>query len=196
MSAKPFFLSFDGSPNPPSTDRLLNALEHHKVPAAFFMEGKRLENEADCARRVLAAGHDIGNHAYTHPDFDKIPIKECIQEVEMTQEIIHKELAIYPTMLRPPGGLLTVEVEHTFLAMGFDIILWSYSVRDWEGPDAQAVSYRILSQAVPGAIIACHDRVEWLVETLDIVIPALRQEGYIFRRISESGNKGVVRKGI
>ncbi|RQW77918.1 MAG: polysaccharide deacetylase family protein [Methanothrix sp.] len=196
MSEKSFYLSFDGSPNPPSTDRLLNALKHHKVPAAFFMEGKRLEKEADCARRVQASGHDIGNHAYTHPDFDKILIQECIREVEMTQQIIHKELGIYPTMLRPPGGLLTDEVENTFLAMGFDIILWSFSVRDWEGPDAQAVSKRILSQAIHGAIIACHDRVQWLVETLDIVIPALRQEGYIFRRISESSMKGVVRKGI
>lgn len=195
MSEKTFFLSFDGAPNPPSTDHLLNALKHHGVLATFFMEGKRLEKEADCARRVLAAGHDVGNHAYTHPEFDKIPIHECIREVEMTQQIIHKELGFYPTMLRPPGGLLTDEVERTFLAMGFDIILWSYSVRDWEGPNAQAVSKRILSQAIPGGIIACHDRVEWLVETLDIVIPTLRQEGYIFRRISESSQKGVVRKG-
>jgi peptidoglycan/xylan/chitin deacetylase (PgdA/CDA1 family) len=195
MSEKTFFLSFDGAPNPPSTDHLLNALKHHGVLATFFMEGKRLEKEADCARRVLAAGHDVGNHAYTHPEFDKIPIHECIREVEMTQQIIHKELGFYPTMLRPPGGLLTDEVERTFLAMGFDIILWSYSVRDWEGPNAQAVSKRILSQAIPGGIIACHDRVEWLVETLDIVIPALRREGYIFCRISESSQKGVVRKG-
>ncbi len=195
MVKKNFFLSFDGAPNPPSTDNLLEALKRHDVLATFFMEGKRLEVEAACARRVLAAGHDIGNHAYTHPEFDKIPIQECIREVKMTQEIIHKELGFYPTMLRPPGGSLTDEVERTFLRMGFDIILWSYSVRDWEGPDAQAVSRRILSQAIPGGIIACHDRVEWLTETLDLVIPALRQDGYIFRRLSENGKKGVVRIG-
>jgi peptidoglycan/xylan/chitin deacetylase (PgdA/CDA1 family) len=195
MSEKTFYLSFDGAPNPPGTDCLLNALKFHDVLATFFLEGKRLEQEADCARRVLAAGHDIGNHAYTHPDFDKVRIQECIREVEMTQQIIHQELGVYPTMLRPPGGLLTNEVERTFLKMGFDIVLWSYSVRDWEGPDAQAVSTRILTQAIPGGIIACHDRVEWLVDTLDIVIPALRKDGYIFRRISESSQKGVIRKG-
>jgi peptidoglycan-N-acetylglucosamine deacetylase len=195
MSEKPFYLSFDGSPNPPATDRLLNALSQHGVFATFFMEGRRLENEADCARRVLSAGHDVGNHAYHHPEFDKISIQECVREVEMTQQIIHKELGFYPSLLRPPGGLLTDEVADTFLAKGFDIILWSYSVRDWEGPNAKAVAERILSQALPGGIIACHDHVNWLVETLDIVIPVLRQEGYCFRKVSESGKRGIVRNG-
>jgi len=195
MNEKTFYLSFDGSPNPPATDRLLAALDRHQVKASFFMEGKRLENEADCARRVLAAGHDAGNHSYNHPLFDSISLEECAREVEMTQEIMHRELGFYPTSLRPPAGNLTEAVTQYFLSKGFDIALWSYSVRDWEGPDAKAVSERILSQAFPGAIIACHDRVEWLIQTLDIVIPALRAEGYIFRKISESGKKGLIRSG-
>ncbi|NPV57054.1 MAG: polysaccharide deacetylase family protein [Anaerolineae bacterium] len=193
---KCFYLTFDGSPNPPATDRLLNALARHGVQAGFFMEGRRLELESDCARRVLAAGHDIGNHSYNHPEFDKLPIEDCMQEVEQTQAIIQRALGFYPRLLRPPMGLLTPEVETTFVEKGFDIILWSYSVRDWEGPDAQAVAGRILSQAVPGAIIACHDRVEWLVDTLDIVIPALRRQGFEFRKISECGRRGVVRIGV
>jgi peptidoglycan/xylan/chitin deacetylase (PgdA/CDA1 family) len=195
MNEKSFYLSFDGSPNPPATDRLLEALQRHNVLATFFMEGRRLEKEAECARRVVTAGHDVGNHSYNHPEFDSIPIGECIREVEMTQQIMHQELGFYPTLLRPPAGLLTEEVERTFLAKGFDIILWSYSVKDWEGPDAKAVSERILNQAEPGAIIACHDKVDWLTKTLDIVIPRLRQDGYVFRRISECGEKGVVRIG-
>ena len=194
MQQKTFYLSFDGSPHPPATDRLLNALDSLNIKAAFFMEGRRLENEADCARRVLAAGHDVGNHSYNHPEFDKIPIAECIKEVELTQAIMHQELGFYPTMLRPPAGLLTKEVEETFLAKGFDIILWSYSVKDWEGPDALAVSKRILDQAFPGAIIACHDKVDWLIDTLDLIVPALRKAGYVFKKISESALHGTIRK--
>src|SRR5665648_963924 len=130
MQQKTFYLSFDGSPHPPATDRLLNALERYGIKSSFFMEGKRLEKEADCARRVQAAGHDVGNHSYNHPEFDKIPLEECITEVEMTQAIMHQELGFYPTLLRPPAGLLTKEVEDTFLAMGFDVVLWRYSVKD------------------------------------------------------------------
>lgn len=192
---KAFYLSFDGSPNPPATDRLLNCLSNFGVQATFFMEGRRLETEADCARRVQAAGHDIGNHSYNHPEFDKIPIQECIQEVAFTQEIIHKELGFFPTLLRPPAGLLTKEVKDTFLALGFDIVLWSYSVRDWEGPDAKSVAHRILSQAVPGAIIALHDKTEWLIEILEIIIPKLTLVGYTFRKISQIPKRGVIKIG-
>lgn len=195
ISEKSFYLSFDGSPNPPATDRLLNALEKHKIKATFFMEGKRVENEPDCARRVQAAGHDIGNHSYNHPEFDKIPIEECIQEVNLTQEIIKKELGFYPTLLRPPSGILTEEVEKTFLTKGFDIVQWTYSVKDWEGPDAKFISQKILRQAIPGAIIALHDRTEFLVEVLDAIIPALKTEGYKFKKITESNQKGVIVSG-
>ena len=192
---KVFYLSFDGSPNPPATDRLLNVLDSHQIQATFFMEGRRLEKEAECARRVQAAGHDIGNHSYNHPEFDKIPIDECIKEVEMTQAIIHKELGFYPKLLRPPSGYLTDIVETTFIQKGFDIVLWSYSVRDWEGPDAKSVAERILSQAFSGAIVALHDRTEWLIDILDLVIPSLRSRGYIFKRIAESGIKGLIKSG-
>ena len=130
----------------------------------------------------------------TIPNLIRSRLKECITEVEMTQAIMHKELGFYPTLLRPPAGLLTKEVEETFLAKGFDICLWSYSVKDWEGPNAAAVSKRILDQAFPGAIIACHDMVDWLIDTLDIIVPALRKEGYVFKKISESGQHGTIRK--
>ena len=192
---KNFYLSFDGSPNPPATDRLLNCLAAYDIKATFFMEGRRFEKEADCARRVQKAGHDIGNHSYNHPEFDKIPIQECIIEVEQTQQIIFRKLGFYPTLLRPPAGLLTQIVEETFLSKGFDIVLWSYSVRDWEGPDAKAVTQRILSQAIPGAIIALHDRTEWLIEILDNIIPALRSKGYQFGKISQIEKKGVIKLG-
>jgi peptidoglycan/xylan/chitin deacetylase (PgdA/CDA1 family) len=195
MDIKPFYLSFDGSPYPPATDRLLNCLSNYGIQATFFMEGRRLETEADCARRVQAAGHDIGNHSYNHPEFDKIPIQECIREVELTQAIIYKELGFYPKFLRPPAGLLTKEVEKTFLAKDFNIVLWSYSVRDWEGPDTKSVAQRILSQAIPGAIIALHDKTEWLIEILEIIIPKLTLDGYTFRKISQIHYKGVIKTG-
>ena len=192
---KPFFLTFDGSPNPPATDNLLKALDAFGIKATFFMEGRRLEEEAECARRIQVAGHDIGNHSYNHPEFDKIPIEDCIQEVALTQKIIYQELGFYPTLLRPPAGLLTKIVENTFLDQGFDIVLWSYSVRDWEGPDSKSVVNRILSQAFPGAIIALHDRTEWLLEILDDIVPALLNQGYQFKRISEAGKHGLIKVG-
>lgn len=193
MNEKPFYLTFDGSPNPPATDKLLHKLDQFGIHATFFMEGRRLEKEADCARRVLAAGHDVGNHSYNHPAFDAISIENCIHEVEMTQAIITRELGFTPTLLRPPVGILPPQVGETFLARGFDIILWSYSVKDWEGPDVASVCNRILEPAYPGAIIALHDRYEGLVQTLNVVIPELLNKGYTFKKISDAAQHGIIK---
>lgn len=193
MAAKTFYLSFDGAPNPPGTDNVLAALARHEVKAAFFMEGRRLEDQAECARRVLAAGHDIGNHSYNHPEFDTVPLEVCIEEVEKTDQILFEKLGIQTRLLRPPAGRLTPQVEREFLRRGYDIVLWSYSIKDWIGPAAAAVAERVLSQARDQAIIVFHDRVEWVPQTLDFIIPRLKEQGYQFKKISESGRSGVIR---
>ena len=190
---KRFYLTFDGAPNPPGTDDLLHTLARHQVPACFFMEGRRLEKEADCARRVLAAGHDVGNHSYTHPRFDEISLEACLEEVERTDAIMAAKLDVRPALFRPPWGKLTPPVEQALLERNYTIVLWSYSIRDWEGPDAEAIAGRLLEQARDGAIVVFHDRVRWNPAALDIVIPELRQRGYAFGRVSEIPGGGVIR---
>ncbi|HSM56299.1 MAG TPA: polysaccharide deacetylase family protein [Candidatus Sulfomarinibacteraceae bacterium] len=194
MCEKRFYLTFDGAPNPPGTDKILQVLAHHAVPAAFFMEGRRLETEAECARRVRDAGHDVGNHTYNHPTFDAISLAECLEEVTRTDDILEAELGRRPTLLRPPFGILTPATQQVLLERGYTIVLWSVSIRDWEGPDAGAIAQRLLQQVRDGAIVVFHDHVPWNPDALDIVIPALRDQGYTFGRISEiARGSGIIR---
>ena len=104
MSEKTFFLTFDGAPHPPQTDNVLAKLEKHAIKATFFMEGHRLESEGECGRRVLAAGHEVGNHSYSHPEFNTIPIEQCREEIQRTDNIIFDQLGIRPRYMRPPAG--------------------------------------------------------------------------------------------
>jgi len=138
--SKAFYLTFDGAPNPPGTDRILDILAKYDVKATFFMEGKRLENNAECARRVLQAGHDIGNHSYNHPNFDSIPLELCLEEVYKTEKILAEKLDLKTKLIRPPAGKLNKGVEKALINLGYTIVLWSYSVRDWEGPDAESIA--------------------------------------------------------
>lgn len=192
METKTFYLTFDGSPNPPGTDNVLAALARHGVQASFFMEGRRLVDQAECARRVMAAGHDVGNHSYNHPEFDTVPIEVCIEEVEKTDRIVFEKLGIKLHYLRPPAGKLTPAVENEFLQRGYDIVLWSYPIDDWITPDTAVLSERILKGARHEGIIVFHDRVEWVPQTLDIIIPRMKEQGYQFKKISESGRSGVI----
>jgi peptidoglycan-N-acetylglucosamine deacetylase len=190
---KSFYLTFDGAPNPPGTDQILGVLASHSVRASFFMEGHRLEEEAACAARVLAAGHDVGNHSYSHPEFNRISLEDVHDELKRADDILDEKLGIRPRICRPPAGKLTPEVEQAILEMGYTIVLWSYSNRDWETPEVDVLARRVMDGLRDGAIIVMHDRVPWVPETLERIIPAIRAEGYEFKKISEYGSDGVLR---
>jgi len=190
---KSFYLTFDGAPNPPGTDNILEVLATHEVMATFFMEGHRLEGSAECAVRVLEAGHDVGNHTFSHQEFKDMPLESVLKDLEQADDVLYEKLGIRPRYCRPPFGTLTAEAESAILDLGYTIVLWSYSNRDWETPDADVLAERILNGLRDEAIIVMHDRVTWVPETLEIIIPAIRSQGYEFKKISEKEPGGILR---
>ena len=190
---KSFYLTFDGAPNPPGTDNILKVLTAHEVLATFFMEGHRLEGSADCAARVLAAGHDVGNHTFSHQEFKDMPLESVLKDLERADDILYEKLGIRPRYCRPPFGTLTPEAEGAILDLGYTIVLWSYSNRDWETPDVDVLAERVLNGLRDEAIIVMHDRVPWVPETLVIIIPAIRSQGYEFKKISKKSNDRILR---
>lgn len=193
MAAKYFYLTFDGAPNPPGTSNILAVLHKHQVKATFFLEGRRLEVATECAGEIVKAGHDIGNHSFSHPDFDAISRDQCVEEVKKTEAILQNKLGITTSFLRPPSGKLTPELEHLFVRMGYSIVLWSYSIKDWLGPDAEAVAHRVLTQLKDNGIVVFHDHVPWVPDTLDIVIPKIKALGYILAGISSFNSTGIIK---
>lgn len=178
---KKFFLTFDGAPNPPNTDRILVKLDKHEIKATFFMEGKRLEKEAECGRRVLTAGHAIGNHSYSHPDFSTLTAENQIEEILRARRVIFKILGVETLLVRPPFGILDDAAGEQLRAAGYTIVLWDYSVKDWEGPDARSVADRVLGQLqADEAVIVLHDHVDLNPDVLDIIVPGIKDRGYRF----------------
>lgn len=190
---KSFYLTFDGAPNPPGTDNVLEVLASHGVLASFFMEGHRLESGAECAHRVLTAGHDVGNHSFSHTMFDTLSLDAVREELKQTDDLLDKILGIRPRYCRPPFGELPPETEQAILEWGYTIVLWSYSNRDWETPDVDELVAKVMNGLRDEAIIVMHDRVPWVPQTLEIIIPAIRAQGYEFKKVSEFGKKGVLR---
>jgi peptidoglycan/xylan/chitin deacetylase (PgdA/CDA1 family) len=181
-----FFLTFDGAPHPPFTDTLLRSLDQHRVRATFFLEGHRLVDAAECARRIVAAGHEIGNHSFSHPNLDELGDDEVVGEVLRAREIIERETGVVTDQFRPPWGRLRPETTEAIFATGHDIVLWNTSVRDWEGPDASAIAARILDGLGDGTIVALHDRVGHNPDVLDLIVPRIRAEGCRFGVASEA----------
>ncbi|MEW6622077.1 MAG: polysaccharide deacetylase family protein [Bacillota bacterium] len=190
---KSFYLTFDGAPHAPNTYEILEALEKHGVKATFFMEGRRIENDPQCALAVLTHNHDVGNHSYSHPNFDEISLDACLEEVVKAESVMVKTFGFTPKFFRPPSGILTPESEKLILSRGYHIVLWSYSVKDWLGPDAGAVAQRILDGIMDNGVIVLHDHVQWVPKILDMIIPAIKNQGFLFRKISETSQAGIIR---
>jgi peptidoglycan/xylan/chitin deacetylase (PgdA/CDA1 family) len=145
------------------------------------MEGKRLEQEPACGRRVLAAGHAIGNHSYSHPDFSLLTAEEQIAEMLRGGRVISEILGVRTPLARPPFGILAEAAGEQLRAAGYTLVLWDYSVKDWEGPDAPSVADRVLGQLrAEEATIVLHDHVDLNPDVLDIIIPGIKNRGYSF----------------
>ena len=176
---KMFYLTFDGAVNPPNTIRILEQLEKLNVRATFFVEGHRIAGHEQTLREMVAAGHHLGNHSFHHPDFDKIPLEECLKEVHMTDEALLAATGLHTKLVRPPCGILPEDRRTLLEKEGYKICLWSISVKDWLGPDAAAVADRTIALATADTVTAVlHDHLDTTAETVASIVPRLRDMGY------------------
>jgi peptidoglycan-N-acetylglucosamine deacetylase len=179
-------MTFDDGPSPETTPRLLDMLKQRNIKVTFFLIGQNAERNPDIVRRMLAEGHEIGNHSWTHPQLSKLSDDRVTQEITKTQDTIKNESGFTPTTLRPPYGAITARqrawIENQF---GLNIILWSVDPFDWKRPGPSVITQRILSGARPGAIILSHDIHKQTVDAMPATLDALLAKGYKFVTISQ-----------
>ena len=195
MSKKVVAVTFDGAPNAPGTLNMLEVLERHGVKGSFFMEGHRLEKDPETALKVKEAGHDIGNHSYSHPMLDQIPLEEAREEILKTDKLLKDLIGVDTKLVRPPAGQINHDLAAMLLEMGYHIVIWSYNipVYDWAGPNAEAIAERVITIMNEGEnIITFHDKYPYNPDALDIIIPKLKEMGYTFKRVSELTRKGII----
>ena len=135
-------LTFDDGPGP-WTPAVLDVLQQAQVQATFFVVGKSVAAEPEMLRRVLADGHALGNHTWSH----KIPSAASgwnrptlTREIERTSQAILDAVGRKPCLFRPPGGVAkgADTVSH---AAHLSVILWSVDTRDWANRPAGAADF-------------------------------------------------------
>jgi peptidoglycan-N-acetylglucosamine deacetylase len=179
-------MTFDDGPSAENTPRLLEILKQRNIKATFFLIGQNVVSNPDLVRRILAEGHEIGNHSWTHPQLSKLSDDRVTAEITKTQDAIKDAGGFTPTLLRPPYGAITPRqrewIENRF---GLNIILWSVDPFDWKRPGASVITQRILSQTRPGAIILSHDIHKQTVDAMPATLDALIAKGYKFATVSQ-----------
>lgn len=179
-------ITFDDGPDPKHTPGILDILREKNVRATFFCVGKNVEKYPQVARRIVAEGHDIGNHTYNHKELVTSTRKTIIKELSKTDEAIRLATGIRTVLFRPPRGIYSQVTRELVVDMGYRIILWSVSSVDWRRTSPNWILNRIRRYARMGSIILFHDggalvrreggvRVN-TVKALPMVIDYLRSE--------------------
>ena len=81
-------MTFDDGPHPQNTPRLLDMLRDRNIKATFYVIGRSVENYPQIVRRIVAEGHEIGNHSYTHRNLTKLSDSEVLRELTRTRDAI------------------------------------------------------------------------------------------------------------
>jgi peptidoglycan/xylan/chitin deacetylase (PgdA/CDA1 family) len=179
-------MTFDDGPSPETTPRLLDILKQRNIKATFFMIGQNAERNPTIVKRILAEGHEIGNHSWTHPQLSKLSDDRVTEEINKTQNAIKDASGYTPVLIRPPYGAITGR-QKEWIEKQFDlsVIIWSVDPFDWKRPGASVIEQRILAGARPGAIVLSHDIHKQTVDAMPATLDALAAKGFKFVTVSQ-----------
>ncbi|MBS3908626.1 MAG: polysaccharide deacetylase family protein [Actinobacteria bacterium] len=194
-------ITFDDGPNPAYTPQLLDILKEKGVKATFFVVGLHVKKYPDIARRIVAEGHDIGNHTYTHKDLVPATRRMVLAQTHKTEQAIKRVTGRTTKLFRPPRGIYSGAVRRLLVDdEGYRLILWSVSSIDWRQTSPLKILRRVLCHTRPGSILLFHDSGAVLrregasrqntVDALPMVIDALRERGYEFVTMTEMLERG------
>jgi peptidoglycan/xylan/chitin deacetylase (PgdA/CDA1 family) len=172
-------LTFDDGPHPSNTPRLLDILQQHNVKATFFVIGQNVERYPGIAQRIVAEGHEIANHTWSHPDLMLLSGERVDREISRCQEIILEVTERRAVLFRPPYGSFTmIRAQSLKAGTGLTTTMWSVDPQDWRLPGASVVAQRMLSATHQGAILLAHDIHAPTIEAMRTVVPGLASRGY------------------
>ena len=183
-------LTFDDGPYPEYTPKILDVLKQYNVKATFFMIGKEMQQHPDIVKRVIAEGHTIGNHTYSHPrNLEKLSSEKVKDELEKCEKIIEQFTEKRTHLFRPPRGMINGDVARITDEEGYWTILWTVSADHHDAPTPVDMATRVKTLMKPGGIILAHDgtfKSRWKdVAATPLIIQELRKQGYKFVTIPE-----------
>lgn len=172
------YLTFDDGPHPEHTPRVLDVLERHGAHATFFLIGDMAARHPALVRRIAAAGHAIGNHSHTHPEFRRLPLPRQLDEIARADAALHGILGARPIPFRTPRGALPPRLVTHLAARGRPIVYWSYDTLDYRRPDAEQLLAMLRAEPpVAGDIVLMHDDGPVAATILDTLLPDWQAAG-------------------
>ena len=196
---KSIALTFDDGPSE-GTKELLEYLREEDIRVTFFQCGLNVQRHADVAKAVHNAGHEIGNHTFSHlrlcprlgwmMNFQSS--RAIYREFYRTQKIIQSKVGVIPSLLRAPYGLRWFGLGVTQKRLGLTGVMWTVIGNDWKW-NADEIAEYVLDRSSAGGIICLHDGrdirnapdIAETIAAVRIIVPKLKDRGFHFETVSE-----------
>ena len=187
---KRIYLTFDSGYENGCTEKILDILKKHNVPAAFFLVGNYIERNPELVKRMISEGHIVGNHTMHHYDMSRMKEKESFAKELTDLEILYKQVTgqEMEKYYRPPQGIYSQENLEMAKEMGYKTVFWSLAYVDWDNhsqPSREQAMGKLLPRIHNGAVVLLHSTSQTNAEVLDEVLTEWKKMGYSFGDISE-----------
>ncbi len=183
-------ITFDDGPMQEFTPRLLDLLKAENVPASFFLIGKNIAGNEALVNRMLAEGHVIGNHSYSHTYwFAMNSTNTILADLKQCDTELERVTGKRPRFFRPPYGVTNPMVAGATRNGGYQCIGWSIRTYDTNATDAGALLQKSLKNLGNGDIILFHDWGKHTIGILSDFIREARSRGFVLVGVDELLNQ-------
>jgi peptidoglycan-N-acetylglucosamine deacetylase len=164
--------------------KMLETLKKYNIHVTFFLEGRWVQKNPDLAKMIVAAGHEIGNHSFSHPDMKILSSPRTREEIMQTNKVIKATTGILPKWFAPPSGSYRDETVSIAAELGMKTIMWSVDTIDWQKPSVDTLLNRVVGKVHNGALILMHPT-ESTANALDTLINKIKQKKLQIGTVSE-----------
>jgi len=206
LPARTIALTFDDGPDPWWTPRIQRVLDRYGVDATFFVVGSQVARHPDLVRRLVASGHEVGAHTFTHPRLSTLAGWRRHAEYSQTQLAIARAAGVRTSLIRFPYSSQPDAIddsEWTLIReagrLGYLVVVNDRDSRDWARPGVDAIVRDATPPGDSGAIVLMHDaggdRAQ-TVAALERLIPRLLARGYRFTTVTGGLNQALAHPAL
>lgn len=135
---------------------MLDTLDEANVKATFFFDGSWLKKNTNLALEIQKRGHQLENHAYSHPNMSQLDDSRARLEISKTKDLLKEKLGVENRWFAPPSGDYNQRTVDLAAEQGLKTVLWTVDTVDWQKPAASTIIQKIAQKVEPGSLILMH----------------------------------------
>lgn len=166
-------------------DSILSTLDKYNIKATFFLLGSWANDYTNEVQKIYNAGHELGNHSYSHNDMPSMNYENIILDIQKCNETIRNITGYSPTLFRAPSGSYDNKTISAAESLQMKTIQWNVDSIDWKNISSDEIIDRVTSKIKSGSIIQLHTGTENTAQALPYILDYINLNNFKCVKVSE-----------